>query len=463
MLQAGGFHPQESVEGAMTSDESTDATQTVTQTATNSGKRPMTMIVGDKYWCNVCEIGFSQQSLLQAHIDGKKHKRAFKLGDTEYEPHDPESLGPVKKKKVQHAPFQIPKRGSSLYGSLPMTVFKGDKYWCNVCQVSTDGEQSLTDHVQGKKHESKLKTVGVGAFVPYEIQWPPPQLKEKPRGGGAMLMKGRHAYAKHMGGAHSTAVSKPFAHVAPMGGATPMAGAVSGVDGAESGDNASGVQDVMSTDKILEVASQYPEIPESRKYPQFEKSKHSCDVCQLWFYDDATLKIHLAGKKHEKKVKSQGSFDPNHPFICLICEFMGVTQEALNSHLDGKNHLKKAGLLKPKDQGTGRFKFNPNHPFICEPCQFMAQDHPMLRTHLEGKAHATRVGLAKPKIRFLQGDITTGAYSTDIAAASTAEPYDCSTPASAYVKNPVVGSLGKSLKPFDPNGKKPQYWNVTAV
>jgi len=71
------------------------------------------------------------------------------------------------------------------------------------------------------------------------------------------------------------------------------------------------------------------------------------------------------------------------PFVCLICDVRCNTQEVLNIHLASKRHFRKVKFAN--DQKAALF---------CDPCEFQASSKGDFDEHLRSKTHADAAGLS---------------------------------------------------------------------
>ncbi|KAI3847980.1 hypothetical protein MKW92_021304, partial [Papaver armeniacum] len=84
-----------------------------------------------KEWtCDLCQVSVTSEQDLQAHIMGKQHRE--KEAPSVLEPNSLAVIIPSNSKK---APYK--------------------EFTCHICDVSMTSEQSLIDHVNGKKHKAK--------------------------------------------------------------------------------------------------------------------------------------------------------------------------------------------------------------------------------------------------------------------------------------------------------------------
>ena len=112
-----------------------------------------------------------------------------------------------------------------------------------------------------------------------------------------------------------------------------------------------------------------------------EVKEMSCDICNVHVIGQSNLDAHLAGKKHEMKVKneqklSDPSAKPNprrvppvapnkttdepkpEPARCEICDLSLSTKDQLTIHLAGKKHLKKLSSMSNMVDATKKQKNN---------------------------------------------------------------------------------------------------------
>uniref|UniRef100_A0A1B6KD30 C2H2-type domain-containing protein n=1 Tax=Graphocephala atropunctata TaxID=36148 RepID=A0A1B6KD30_9HEMI len=129
---------------------------------------------------------------------------------------------------------------------------------------------------------------------------------------------------------------------------------------------------------------------EEEEKPKVEFQVIKCDFCDVRFVSQDQLLVHLASKKHQKKVeKPIPKVEEFQVFDCKICDVKVNSQDQLQIHLDGKKHKDKVEKAKPKaEQFQG---------FECEICEIKVVSQDQLQIHLAGKKHKEKVEKANPK------------------------------------------------------------------
>jgi len=125
-------------------------------TAEVISKQPMTQFHQGFYWCNVCTSGMNNESALDMHLAGRKHKAKLTRVDAAlFTPHVP--LGPLPNqsgtKKKGKGPTPAPPKTP-----LPPALFK-----CEACECEFNNEIPYQAHMAGKKHLKRMNAPAINA------------------------------------------------------------------------------------------------------------------------------------------------------------------------------------------------------------------------------------------------------------------------------------------------------------
>lgn len=108
-----------------------------------------------KWYCSLCDVSTTSEGTLSHHMQGKKHKtkeaKSKSNGATSITSMDCNSSS----NSLQPG---SPTNDTSLEGDQTPVA---QKWHCSLCQVSTNSEELLKSHLQGKKHKAKEARLGV--------------------------------------------------------------------------------------------------------------------------------------------------------------------------------------------------------------------------------------------------------------------------------------------------------------
>ena len=103
---------------------------------------------------------------------------------------------------------------------------------------------------------------------------------------------------------------------------------------------------------------------------QMSTTNFDFQVCAITCYDEGTLKLHLDGAKHKKKLEAP----PSSAKCCDICEVKCPNEEAFKLHVEGAKHKKK--LEAP-----------PSSAKFCDVCEVNCPNEESFKLHVDGAKH----------------------------------------------------------------------------
>ncbi|KAL8216027.1 hypothetical protein R6Q57_022864 [Mikania cordata] len=296
-------------------------------------------------------------------------------------------------------------------------------YHCKVCDISCNAKDMLMKHEQGKKHLKSLeKLTNSSTMAPKMV--PPPISSETVVGETENKM---HRLLQN-GAAPDTLIYCDICNVICNNEEGFQKHVASKKHSAKS------IVQLASTNAVFDVTSD-PHGDSQKKSEPFQ-----CEICQITCNSNEHLKLHIAGKKHLKKLQDLGQ-TPNLPLtpvasqgtpptkpmenqqsnegkianshkgkpVCELCKITCDTDEVFKIHLSGKKHLKKLKdsrkipnlpLTPIVSQGTpvtnptvnlesneGKTVNLHEAKPVCELCGITCDTNEMLQIHIIGKKH----------------------------------------------------------------------------
>lgn len=190
-----------------------------------------------------------------------------------------------------------------------------------------------------------------------------------------------------------------------------------------------------------------------------------CEICNIDFTSDIPYKMHLAGAKHMKKVKSKEVLETmetqgqvpqakDNYYYCEHCQVMANSSQQLQMHLDGTKHKNKVRKLNEGDNKTEDTPKNDEvtedtepkpakmSKFYCDVCSLSLNSEIQLTQHLASKKHDAKVKgepfPVKKKARKFTDAPANGNEISDGAAPSTETTNDTEKSEDATTAEPAA-------------------------
>ncbi|CAL4196217.1 unnamed protein product [Meganyctiphanes norvegica] len=142
-----------------------------------------------------------------------------------------------------------------------------------------------------------------------------------------------------------------------------------------------------------------------------EGETFGCEVCKLEFTSQSIVDAHMAGAKHQRKLKAQELLwklqetescfthdEASGKLTCLVCDVELTSPQLLESHLAGTKHKNKCGKRGLEGgNGTEPSKKGKSVPgeYHCKECQINCNSSQQMEQHVTSKKHLNKVAASQ--------------------------------------------------------------------